>query len=294
MRRTRTISSFSARAQSLGPCRIEMQELGVAAEHGVGGGEPAFKIREGRADQHVDLGHVLNMDMRVGVGDARAERRDRLRAVAGAIIGVAGGGKIGAAKIVAVRPVAAQRAIADAEAVSSVGGAENAAQIVCAFQRIEYGFFVERGDGAHRVVEKRDEVSEHVAKQTRDLQRHVDARKLEPRLRQNFEADDSRARRVPMRRDAQKRQRLREILAAGADRRAAPQIEHDMAREFAMLLRMAHHHFRGCATPDVVSRLRRRMARIDAIEVAACRQNVGASARRRAGRPGLDEAARKR
>jgi len=88
--------------------------------------------------------------------------------------------------------------------------------------------------------------------------------------------------------------RLRKILAASADRRAAPQVEHDAAREFAMQLRVARHHLGGGATANVIGRLCGRMARIDAIKIAAGRQNVGASARRRARRAGLDEAARKR
>ena len=60
---------------------------------------------------------------------------------------------------------------------------------------------------------------------------------------------------IPARRDAHQRQRLREILAAGADRRAAPEVEHDVARTFAMRLRMARHHLarraaRRCHRPS--------------------------------------------
>ncbi len=63
-----------------------------------------------------------------------------------------------------------------------------------------------------------------------------------------------------------------------------------MARKVAMRLRVAGHDFRSRASPDVVSRLCRRMARVNAEQIAARRQNVGAPARRRAARTGLDEA----
>ena len=92
--------------------------------------KPPFVIGEGGSDQNVDFGHVLHMDMRIGARDARAERRDGLVAFAGAIIGVTCGAKIGARKIVAVRPFATQNAIAHAKPVSAVSGAEDAAQIV--------------------------------------------------------------------------------------------------------------------------------------------------------------------
>ena len=63
------------------------------------------------------------------------------------------------------------------------------------------------------------------------------------------------------------------------------------ARIFAMRLRVARHDFPRGAAADVIGRLRRRMARIDAIEIAARRHHVGAPARRRAGGAGLDETA---
>ena len=121
------------------------------------------------------------------------------------------------------------------------------------------------------------------------MQRHVDTREVAPRGGNDLEARDAPGRIVPQGLDAQKRERLREILAAGANRRAAPEVEHQRARPVAVLARMARHHLLRSAPPDVVSAARRRMARIDAKEIAPRGQHVLTTARRRAGRAGLDE-----
>ena len=108
MRSTRAISSCKRpRARILRPRRVEMHEIGVAAEQAVGRGEAAFVIRESGASEHIDFRHVLHMHMRVGARDLRAESVERRRAFAGAVERMAAGLEKGAAEIVARGPFAA-------------------------------------------------------------------------------------------------------------------------------------------------------------------------------------------
>ena len=74
-------------------------------------------------------------------------------------------------------------------------------------------------------------------------------------------------------------QRLREIVAAGAQRRRGPEIDHQRARLLAVILQVASHHLVGGARADRGGGARRDGARIDRGEVAAGRQHVGAAAR---------------
>ncbi len=206
---------------------------------------------------------------------------------------MAGGVEKGGAKIGGLAPVAARDDFAQPQAIDFLRRAENAFDLLAAtpHERVEAFVFVKSRDGVSCVVKKRDQPGKHIAKKPGDVQADVDARELALCKRFDFEAADARRRRVPQWNDAEKRQRLRKIFAAGADRRAAPKIEHDLARVLAMLLRVPRHHlFRGAPT-QVIGALRGRVARIDAIEIAARGQNVAASARGRARRSRLNEAA---
>ncbi len=84
---------------------------------------------------------------------------------------------------------------------------------------------------------------------------------------------------------------LREIVAAGAHRGTAPDVEHDPARPFAVVLGVAGQHRLGGAPADLPRGSRRHGARIDAVEVAPGRQHIGPPAAGRARRAGRDEAA---
>ena len=265
----------------------------AAADRRVGGDETAFEFREGGAGEHIRLRHVLHMHQRIRRADALAESVTRRRALAIARKGVAAGLEKGAADLIA--RFSARDRFREAEAVASLRRAEDA-QERAAFaprrrERIGLVVLVQRRHRRDGVVKQRDEAGEHVAEQSRNMQRDVHARKIALCEGQNLEAGHARAGVIPHGRDAHQRQRLREILAAGADRRAAPQIEHDIARPFAMLLRMTRHHLARGAGADVMRGARRHMARIDAEEIAARRQHIDASTRGRARRAGLDETA---
>ena len=98
---------------------------------------------------------------------------------------------------------------------------------------------------------------------------------------------------VPNRPRAEQHQRQREILAAGAHRGAAPEIEHQRARILAVILQMPPAEYprrRSCRERH--ARARRHAARIDGGEVAPRRQHVRPAARRRAGRTGRHETRR--
>ena len=81
---------------------------------------------------------------------------------------------------------------------------------------------VERADGADRLVEQLDLRREGVAEEAGDAQRHVDARAAELGQRDDLVAGDAPARRFPHRPRADERQRLGDVVAAGAHVGGAP------------------------------------------------------------------------
>ena len=291
----RAISSASRRA--LGACGlagVEMVELGLVAEQRRRRGEAAGKIGDAVAVQKVALAVVLRMDQRVGLGDAGAETIARGAHRLGAAIGVGDGGEIDLAQLVAAAPVAVERRIGGLRAVAAGRAAEHARQVGAAAarlgQRIVGRLLVELGDAPHRHVEQRDLGLEDVAEQAGDAQGHVDARPVEHGQRQDFDAGDPARGLVPGRLHAEIPQRLREIVAAGAQRRRGPQVDDQRARRLAMILQVAAHDFVGGTHADGRRGAGRDGARIDRGEVAPRRQHVGAAARRRAGRTGRDAA----
>ena len=157
-------------------------------------------------------------------------------------------------------------------------------------QRIVLGRLVEGRDAAHRHVEQGDLRLEDVAEQARDAQGHVDARPVEHGQRQDLYAGDAAGGLVPDGLHAEVPQRLRKIVAAGAQRRRGPEIDHQRARRLAVILQVAPHHLVGGAHADRSGGACRDGARIDRGEVAAGRQHVGATAARGAGRSRRDSA----
>ncbi len=139
---------------------------------------------------------------------------------------------------------------------------------------------------AHRHVEQRDLGLEDVAEQAGDAQGHVDARPVERGQRQDFDAGDPARGLVPGRLHAEIPQRLREIVAAGAQRGRGPEVDDQRARRLAMILQVAAHDFVGGTHADGRRGAGRDGARIDRGEIAARRQHVGTAARRRAGGTG--------
>jgi hypothetical protein len=81
---------------------------------------------------------------------------------------------------------------------------------------------------------------------------------------------------------------LGDLLAAGPERGAPPQIDDERARHLAMRLEIEPDHIVG-GEPAKLHRCRRRQqARIGSEEIAARRQHVAAAALRRAGGTWLD------
>ena len=85
-------------------------------------------------------------------------------------------------------------------------------------------------------------------------------------------------------RQPMQRKTLRDLLAAGAQRGAAPEIDDDRARHLAVRLQMRAHHFVGGEPAEIHRGRRRQGARIGGEQIAAGRQHIAPSARRRAGR----------
>ena len=115
--------------------------------------------------------------------------------------------------------------------------------------------------------------------------------RADARHRQHFDAGDAAGGGVPLRAAAHQRQALGDLLAAGAQAGAAPQVDHQRARPVAVILKIAAQHIIGGGLAEVEGGRRRHGARIGGEQVAAGRQHVGAAARRRARRPGADVAA---
>ncbi len=94
---------------------------------------------------------------------------------------------------------------------------------------------------------------------------------------------------IPPRPRPHQREGLRQIVAAGPHRGAAPEVEHDAARPGAVILGIAGDQVLRHAAADLPGGPGRHGARIDGEQVAAGRQHVGAPLRRRAGGPGRHE-----
>ena len=158
-------------------------------------------------------------------------------------------------------------------------------------ERIFVVVFVARRDRLHGGIDQRDLRREKIAEQPGNAPGDIDARAPDCGGRQHFDAGDAPAGRIPDRPAAHQRKPLRDLLAAGAQRGAAPQIDHDRARRLAMRLQMRAHDFVGGEPAEIHRGRRRQRARIGGEEIAAGRQHVAPSARRRAGRARRDAAA---
>ena len=190
--------------------------------------------------------------------------------------------------------------ILDAGAVSAGRVAEDAVEAgrsadfagaPCRGERIFLVAFIARGDGLHRRVDERDLRGKKIAEQAGNAPGHVDPRAAHGGGRQHFDAGDAAAGAVPERPAAHQRKALRDLLAAGAQRGAAPEVDDDRAQELAVRLQMRAHDLVGGEPAEVHGGRRRQGARIGGEEIAAGRQHVAPPARRRAGGAGRDAVA---
>ena len=285
-----------ARAGRIGG--VERDQVGAAAERGKCGREAADEGDVGRAFEDVAAGIVAGVDQQFGLDSRSREGAGRGLAVAvGAAEGVRGGVHEGAADLFARRPICRspaaprcrRRRCRATMPKTRRGGLPVVAQRFG--ERVVAVGLVARGDRADRRVDQRDLRREHVAEQAGDAEGHVDARPAERGRRQHLDAGDAAGRGVPLRAAAHQRQALRDLLAAGPQAGAAPQVDHQRARPVAMVLRVAAQHLVGRGLAELERGRRRHGARIGGEQVAAGRQHVAAPARRRAGRAGRDVAA---
>ncbi len=118
--------------------------------------------------------------------------------------------------------------------------------------------------------------------------RHVDVDTRTPHrgAGQHLDAGDARARAIPHRAAAHQRKALGDLLAAGPERGAAPQIDHQRARHLAMGLEVEADYVVGRESAKLHGGRRRQEARIGGVEIASGGQHVAPSALRCAGRPG--------
>ena len=99
------------------------------------------------------------------------------------------------------------------------------------------------------------------------------------------------ARRLPDRPGADQRQRLGDVVAAGAHVGGAPGGQADGFRIVRRVLEVAGEQVLGGFPAERPGGRRRHRAVVDRIEIAPGRQHVEPAAGRRAGRAGRDEAA---
>jgi hypothetical protein len=242
------------------------------------------------------------MNKRVGAGDALRESAGRRAGfAAGAAVSMRGGSKIGRADRTGIG-VAAQQML-DAGAVDPGRGTEDAMKMWHAFavrgtadscERIIAVILVARRHRLHRGIDERDLRRKQIAKQSGNAPGDIYTCPAHRGSRQHFDAGDAAARVLPDRPAAKKRKALGDLLAAGAQRGAAPQIDDDRARHVAMNLQMRAHHFVGGEPAELHRGRRRQGARIGGEQIAAGRQHVAPSARRRTGRSRRDTAPVKR
>ena len=150
-----------------------------------------------------------------------------------------------------------------------------------------------RRNRPHRRVDERDLRREKIAEQPGDAPRHVDARPTDRGRRQHFDAGHAPGRVIPGRAAAHQGEALGDLFAAGAQGRAAPQIDDQRARHLAMRLQMAADHLVGGKPPELHRGRGRQHARVGGEEIAAGRQHVAPAARRRPGGAGRDAALRR-
>ena len=105
--------------RSFGLARVEMIERGRRAKRGRGRSKAARVVGDAIAIENVALAVVLDMHQSVGFRDARIELRLGWNAVASAVIGMRGGGEIGAADIFARGPIPVEHLGRGARAVNT-------------------------------------------------------------------------------------------------------------------------------------------------------------------------------
>src|SRR5580693_7727761 len=209
----------------------------------------------------------------ISAADAFGESSRRSLAVTrGAAVAMRSRGEIGAADGLCI---AAAEQILNARPIRPRSIAENAVEVRSSVNSARLDewifvvFFVARGDCLDGRIDERDLRREEIAKQAGDTPRYIDPRAANAGGRQHFDAGDTAARRFPDRPAAHECQALRNLLAAGAQSGAAPEIDDDRARHLAVVLQMRAHDFVGGEPAEVHGGRRRQRPRIGGEEITA-------------------------
>ena len=279
---------------------VEHDEIGCAAEQLCRRGKAADEGCVLAAFEQVAAGVVAGMHQRVGVGDRAAQMRRALRHLRRRrrhrramrrqdkprrSHRCPRCGRANLRRRNHRRPARCRRCDRDGPRPLAVGCTARGGE------RIFVAVLIARRDRLHGGVDERDLRREQIAEQSGNAPGDIDARTADGRRRQHFDAGDAAARRLPDRPATHQRKSLRDLFAAGAQRGAAPQIDHHCAHHLAVGLQMRAHDLVGGEPAELHRRRRRQGARIGGEEVAAGRQHVAPPARRRAGRPRRDAAA---
>ena len=278
--------------------RVQHDHVGVAAECCHRGGKPADEGHIGRAFENVAAGIVARVHQEVG---ARRCARQRLRAPKCLRRrrrhrhATSPRDRRGQALPWTSQLPPASRSSSPAPYVPGdepkMRARDLAAKARGIRQRIFRGVFVTRGDGGRGRVDQCDLRREHVAKETRDAPGHIDARPAQTRRRQHVDCGDATGRGIPLRAAAHQPKPLRDLLAAGAQRGAAPKVDDQRARPVAVILPVAAQNLLGSRLAKLEGGRRRHGTGIGGEEVAAGGKDVFAPTRRRAGGAGGDMAA---
>jgi hypothetical protein len=285
------------RTRTLRIGQVEHHQVGRAAERGGGGRKAADESRILGAFEQIAGRIIAGMHQQIGTRHALRERARRCGALAErAAVGMRGGveisggdlGWLGIApdQIGDPGPVSARRGAEDARepADRGVGAARRRERIV----RI---LLLAPRHGLHGGIKERDLGREQIAEQSGDAPGDVDARAPDHGERQHLDAGHPAAGVVPGRPASQIGDALGDLLAAGAQGGAAPQIDHERTRHLAMGLQVRADHLVRCERAQIHGGRGRQHAGIGGVEIASGRQHIAPPARRRAGRPGRNAAA---
>ena len=127
-----------------------------------------------------------------------------------------------------------------------------------------------------------------VAEKTADTRRNVDTRTLQLRQRDNLQTVDTLAAALPYRTDTHQIEEFRNALTVAAHIRPRPEHHADAFRIMTFLRNKAFNNLIAQRFAYLPGCRRRQTARVDTVEVAACRQKVSTAAHRRTARPRLD------
>ena len=265
--RARDRGDKRARPGALRHRRVEHDQVGLAAKRRDGRREPADEGDVGGTLENIAARIVAGMDQHIGFRDAFGKCVAAHSLALDAAESEGPALQIGPAEVIAPLPVSARKPVLDAGTVGAWRRAEDAARpcpvaTAKGGERVFRVVLVTLRNRRDRGVDQRDLGREHVTEQAGDAPAHVDARPAETSERQDFDPGDAAGRVIPLRPAAHQRQPLRDLLAAGPEAGAAPQVGDDVARVLAMLLQIAAHHLGRGLLPQRAGGRRRHGARI--------------------------------